>query len=414
MPFKSGCWASFLSVGFCGAYAPRKPFVVKLTQFDFTISSAENGRSMTQGIPFVSGVNCGRLLALTLVPFLLCAGCKKRPAAGGPAPTMATSVIAAEAKRQPIAETLALVGTLAANEFIEVKSEIDGTIAEILFEEGQPVKKDDLLIRMDESKLNASLAEAEANLKLSTATFERAQELARGKLIPQQEYDQAASIFQANKATAELRRRQLKEARIYAPFAGVAGSRSVSPGQVISKNTVLTWLVDLSIVKAEFNVPERFLSGVKSGQRVQLTVAAYPRQKFEGEVYFLAPQVDPNTRTLLMKARIPNAEHELKPGMFANLDLTLTLRQDATVIPESALLSQGNRTSVFVIDSNSNAQVRPVKVGLRIPNHIEILSGLEPGERVVAEGLQKVRPGGPVRPAPGESSSPATNVVKRS
>jgi membrane fusion protein (multidrug efflux system) len=267
---------------------------------------------------------------------------------------------------------------------------------------------------MDESKLNASLAEAEANLKLSTATFERAQELARGKLIPQQEYDQAASIFQANKATAELRRRQLKEARIYAPFAGVAGSRSVSPGQVISKNTVLTWLVDLSIVKAEFNVPERFLSGVKNGQRVQLTVAAYPRQKFEGEVYFLAPQVDPNTRTLLMKARIPNAEHELKPGMFANLDLTLTLRQDATVIPESALLSQGNRTSVFVIDSNSNAQVRPVKVGLRIPNHIEILSGLEPGERVVAEGLQKVRPGGAVKPAPAESSLPATNVLKRS
>ena len=326
----------------------------------------------------------------------------------------ATSVIAAEARLQPIAETLALVGTLAANEFIEVKSEIDGTIAEILFEEGQPVKKGDLLIRLDESKLSASLAEAEANLKLSTATFERAKELNTQKLIPQQEYDQAASTFQANKATAELRRQLLREARIYAPFAGVAGSRAISAGQVISKNTVLTWLVDLSVIKAEFNVPERFLSEVKPGQPVQLTVAAYPKQRFKGEVYFLAPQVDPNTRTLLIKARIPNPEHLLKPGMFANLDLTLTLRQQAMVIPESALLSQGDRTSVFVIDSNSNVQVRAVKVGLRIPNQIEILSGLEPGEKVVAEGLQKVRPGGAVKFGLPENSLSATNAAKRS
>jgi membrane fusion protein (multidrug efflux system) len=369
---------------------------------------------MIQGNPFKLAAQYGRWFILMLFAFLICMGCRKKPGASGGSPNIAPSVIAAEARSQPIAETLALVGTLAANEFIEVKSEIDGTIAEILFEEGQPVKKGDLLIRLDESKLSASLAEAEANLKLSTATFERAQELNQQKLIPQQEFDQAASTFQANKATAELRRQLLREARIHAPFAGVAGSRTISSGQVISKNTVLTWLVDLSVIKAEFNVPERFLSEVKAGQPVQLSVAAYPKQRFKGEVYFLAPQVDSNTRTLLMKARIPNPEHQLKPGMFANLDLTLTLRDKATVIPESALLSQGNRTSVFVIDSNSHAQMRPVKVGLRIPNQIEILSGLEPGERVVAEGLQKVRPGGAVQVAAPESSSSSTNAAKRS
>jgi membrane fusion protein, multidrug efflux system len=369
---------------------------------------------MTQGIPFAA-----RKKFLWLAVSILCVpvgwvGCKKKqnPAASQTAPP--TVVIAAEARRQPIAETLALVGTLAANEYIEVKSETDGMIAEILFEEGQPVKKGDLLIRLDDSKLSASLAEAEANLKLTTATYERAQELSRGKLIPQQEFDQAASAFQANKATVELRRRQLQEARIHAPFSGVAGSRSISPGQVISKNTIFTWLVDLSIVKAEFNVPERFLSEVKVGQAVQLSVAAYPREKFNGKVYFLAPQVDPNTRTLLIKARIPNPRHLLKPGMFANLDLTLTLRQEATVVPESALLSQGARTSVFVIDSNNNAQIRPVKVGLRIPDHIEILSGLEPGEKVIAEGLQKVRPGGAVKPVTMQNPSAPTNTVKRS
>lgn len=359
---------------------------------------------MIPGIPFVPDGKGARAVVTGLLALVLLAGCRKKQTAGGPPPSVATSVVAAEARRQPIAETLALVGTLAANEFIEVKSETDGTIAEILFEEGQPVQKGALLIRLDESKLSSSLAEAEANLKLSTATFERTQELSRQKLIPQQEYDQAASTFQANNATAELRKRQLQETRIHAPFSGLAGARSISPGQVISKNTTLTWLVDLSIVKAEFNVPERFLSEVKIGQPVQLSVAAYPKQKFQGEVYFLAPQVDPNTRTLLMKARIPNAEHHLKPGMFANLDLTLTLRQEAIVIPESALMSQGDRTLVYVIDGSSNAQVRPVKVGLRIPNQIEILSGLQPGEKVVAEGIQKVRPGGAVKVAVSESA----------
>lgn len=355
-----------------------------------------------------------RIITLAAVVCAVSAGCKKKPGAERPASAPPAVVIVAEAKRQPIAETLALVGTLAANEFIEVKAETDGTIAEILFEEGQPVKKGDLLLRLDETKLIASLAEAEANLKLSTSTFERAQELARQNLIPRQEYDQAASVFQANKATAELRRRLLREARIEAPFAGIAGSRSVSPGQVITKSTVLTWLVDLATVKAEFSVPERFLGEVKMGQQVQLRVAAYPRRTFAGEVYFLAPQVDPGTRTLLMKAKIPNSDHQLKPGMFANLDLTLTLREQATVIPESALLTQGDRTSVFVLDGNDTAHVRPVKVGLRLPNEIEIVSGLKPGERVIAEGLQKVRPGGAVRIAAPEGVSSATNTVKRS
>jgi membrane fusion protein, multidrug efflux system len=352
--------------------------------------------------------------AVAVLTVLVFAGCKKKQGAGAAPPMMATQVIAAEAKRQPVAETLAVVGTLAANEFVEVKSETDGTVAEILFDEGQPVKKSNLLIRLDETKLSASLAEAEANLKLAEITFERNKQLHRDKLISQQEYDQAASVSQVNRATVELRKRQLQDTRILAPFSGIVGARHVSPGQVISKNTTLTSLVDLEIVKAEFNVPERFLGEIKSGQGIELRVAAFPKQKFKGEVYFLAPQVDPNTRTLLMKARIPNAEHQLKPGMFANLDLTLTLRQDAIMVPESALLTMGERTAVYVIAADGTAQMRPVKVGLRTPNQIEILSGVQAGEKVVAEGLQKVRPGAPVKVATPPKDSTGTNAAKRS
>jgi membrane fusion protein (multidrug efflux system) len=324
-------------------------------------------------------------------------GCRKQQASGGPPPNPPTLVVAAEAKRQPIAETLAVVGSLAANEFVEVKSETEGTVAEILFQEGQPVTKGALLIRLDETKFTASLAEAEANLKMSQTTFDRNKQLLAGKLISQQEYDQTASMLQANLATVELRKRLWQDARIYAPFSGIVGARSISPGQVISKNSTFTWLVDLDTVKAEFNVPERIVGEVKTGQAIELKVAAFPKEKFKGEVYFLAPQVDPTTRTLLMKARIPNADHKLKPGMFANLDLTLTLRDEAIIIPESALMTTGDRTAVYVIAADGTAQMRPVKVGLRTPGQIEIVNGVQAGEKVVAEGVQKVRPGGPVK-----------------
>jgi membrane fusion protein (multidrug efflux system) len=219
----------------------------------------------------------------------------------------------------------------------------------------------------------------------------------REKLVSQQEYDQAAAQFQVNQATVELRRRQLADTRLFAPFAGLTGSRLVSPGQVITKSTMLTWLVDLDTVKAEFNVPERFLRELKIGQPLTFAVAAYPKESFRGEVYFLAPQIDPNNRTLLMKARVPNADRKLKPGMFANLELAFTLREDAIVIPESALMSVGERTSVYVIDAEGKAQPRPVKVGLRMANAIEITDGLQAGEKVIAEGVQKVRPGGAVK-----------------
>lgn len=350
-----------------------------------------------------------RAFALALLPSLLVVGCKKQQAAGGPPPNPPTSVLAAEAKKQSVAETLSVVGTLTANESIEVKAETDGTVAEILFQEGQPVKKGDLLIRLDESKFASALAEAEASLKLSALTYERNKELSREKLVSQQEFDQAAAQFQVNQATVELRKRQLADTRIFAPFAGLTGSRLVSPGQVIMKSTMLTWLVDLDTVKAEFNVPERFLRELKIGQPLTFSVAAYPKESFRGEVYFLAPQIDPNNRTLLMKARVPNADRKLKPGMFANLELAFTLREDAIVIPESALMSVGERTSVYVIDADGKAQPRPVKVGLRMANAIEITQGLEAGEKVISEGVQKVRPGGAVKAMAPQSNSTPTN-----
>ncbi len=333
-----------------------------------------------------------------LAGFPLLTGCKKQAGGqlgmGGMPPMQ---VVAVEAKSQPVTESLSLVGSVAANEMVEIKSETDGMVQEVLFDEGQQMKKGQLLLRLDETKLTAALNEAESNFKLSRANYDRAQQLLKDKLISQSEYDQAAATFTLNEATVELRRRELKDARIYAPFNGTLGARHISPGQVITKDTILTALVDLDPVKVEINVPERYLQRLKIGQPLEFTVAAFPAEKFRGEVYFISPQLDESLRTVLVKARIPNPDHKLRAGMFASLDLTLQVRESAIVIPEPAIISNGDNFSVFVVDKENKAQIRPVQVGIRLAGKAEIVKGLSAGEMVIVEGVQKIGPGSPVK-----------------
>jgi membrane fusion protein, multidrug efflux system len=344
-----------------------------------------------------------RLLFVLAIPLVM-TGCRKQAAvaADGPAPVQ---VIVVEAKVQPVAESLSLTATITPNETVEIKSETDGIVLETRFAEGERVAKGHVLVQLDDSKLAAAVKESEAILKLSQANHERTKQLFQDKLISQQDYDQAAATFAVNQAGLELKRRQLQDARITAPFSGIVGARQISPGQVISRSLPLTWLVDLDTVKVEVEVPEKYLRQLSLGQSMEFSVAAYPDDKFRGDVYFISPQIEESTRTALVKARISNAEHKLRGGMFASLDLTLKLRDSAIVIPEPALMSNGDRFSVFVVDASGLAQVRPVDVGFRLPGRVEILKGLSAGEKVVVEGLQKLRPGAPVKLAPPEAAA---------
>jgi membrane fusion protein (multidrug efflux system) len=350
-----------------------------------------------------------RLFITCIVVALAGTACRRSdPGASAPgaaAGGFAVQAIVVDAKVQPVSESLSLVGTVAAN---EIKSEADGTVEEVRFTEGQKVKAGDLLLRLDEVKFAAVAAEAEANFKLSRTTYERTRQLFTDKLISQQEFDQVAAQLQANQASLDLKKRQLKDARMLAPFDGVVGARSVSPGQVIAKNTTLTWLVDLDPIKVEFSVPERFVGQLRLGQMIELRVSAWPGRTFRGEVFFIAPVIETATRTALVKARVANPEHELRPGMFANLDLALRLKAEALVIPESAVMASGDRTIIYVVDSNDLAQIRPVTLGIRQAGLVEVATGLKAGERVVAEGIQKIRPGGKVKAVPPSTPSEAT------
>lgn len=320
---------------------------------------------------------------------------------------MAINVVAVEAKAQTVEEKISLVGTMAANESVEIKSEIDGAVEEINFEEGQKVEKGRALISIDKSKLDATLAQTEANLRLAETTGKRYQSLVESEAISKQEFDQAQANLEVSKAAADLVRAQLRDATIEAPFDGVIGERKVSVGQFIAKGTSITFLINQDPMKAEFRVPEKYLSRLKEKQAIEITVAAYPQETFKGEVYFIDPQIDTLTRTALVKAFVPNPEGKLRVGMFANLDLIVNVKAGAIVVPETALIPNGDAVSVFVVDAESKAEMRPVAVGIRMAGTVEVASGLKAGEKVIIEGFQKLGPGSKVAPRdPNQTQNP--------
>jgi membrane fusion protein, multidrug efflux system len=324
------------------------------------------------------------------------AGCGGKKPAAAPQGPMAVHVLAAAAAREAIEERVSIVASVSANESVEIRSRIPGSIEEIGFEEGQPVEEGQLLFALDQGKLQAAVQQAEANFKLAEANWERAQTMLEGRTISRQEYDQASAAYEAAKATLELTRQLFHDSKIAAPFEGITGPRLVSKGQVVNTDRVLGTLVDIDPVKVEFRVPERFASQLSEGQTIEYRVAAFAGEVFKGKVYFIDPQVDVDTRTVLVKALEPNADHRLRPGMFGNLDLILRVKSDALVVPEAALVVSADQTVVYKVDEKSLAQRVSVGVGQRMAGKAEILQGLAEGDRVITEGLQKIRPGAPV------------------
>ncbi len=336
--------------------------------------------------------------SLSVLTLLAVSGCGGDQA-GGPGPRPPVNVIVAPVVEQKVTEDIDLVGSLTPNERAEIKSEISGLIRAINFDEGDLVNKGDLLISLDDRKLSARLAEAEANFVLAKANRDRNQTLLESKTISEQVYDQSVGDFDAAVATRELRKRELEDARINAPFDGVVGYRQVSPGQFIQVGQAMTILVNMSPIKADFEVPERFIGQLAKGQRIDITVAAYPNRTFTGVVYFISPEVEVATRNVLVRANIENESGLLKPGMFGNLQLVLQIKEKALVIPENALIARAENSIVMVVDAENTAQMRLVQTGMRLDGAVEIIDGLSKGERVIVEGHQKVGPGSPVNPS---------------
>ncbi len=331
-------------------------------------------------------------VALSL-PLLSGLGCARRfEKAGGPPPDAALKVRTHQVAPQPFRETFAASATIMPNESVIIKSESEGRIVGIGFVEGERVEKGRVLFRLDPEKLNAALKEAQAAFALAEANRARAEEMLKANAISAQEFDVANSAYLARKAAVDLLARQLEDSVIRAPFDGVMGARLVSPGQMVGRLTPLASLVDQSRVKVEFRLPERLAPSVHIGMPVALRVAAWPDEAFEGQVSFISPDLDPATRTLLVRADLDNSSGRLRGGMFARVDLVLNEIPDALLIPDIALMQRGDKTFVYVVGDDSRAQLREVTTGPRVSGRVLVLSGLAPREVVVTEGHQKLGP----------------------
>jgi membrane fusion protein (multidrug efflux system) len=312
-------------------------------------------------------------------------------------PPMPVKTVAA--KVAPALDEASAVGTLRADESVVMRPEIAGRVAEIRFAEGQAVARGALLVRLDQSELAAVVASSRAQLKFEEQKLDRSEDLQKKGFISQQGLDdQKTSLARAKAKLAEDEAR-LAKTEMRASFPGVAGLRQVSEGQYVAAGTDIARLDKIDQLKLDFRVPETYIARLKPGQPLKVAVDAYAGQAFNGTIYAIEPAIDEQTRTLLARARVGNAELKLRPGMFARVQLQLGVRENAVWIPEQAIVPKGQDTFVFRVNAGK-AELVQVRTGSRKVGEVEILKGLAGGDMVVTEGTQRIGPGSSVMVMP--------------
>lgn len=324
---------------------------------------------------------------------------------GGAAPVLTELVALGEVTDEYIA-----LATARANEAIDVTPRISSVVSAIRFDEGQAVGEGDVLVELDSREIRADLDLAEANLRERRSRFGRLEALAASQVVSEIELEEIRAQLQVAEAQVNSARARLDDTIIRAPFAGTVGLRRISVGGLVQPNTVITTLDDIGVMKLEFSVPEEYLSVMSEGLAIEARGAAWPDRLFIGTVVSVDSRVDPMTRSLAVVAEIPNDDGDLKPGMFLQVEIDRR-RQDVVLAPESSLVPRQGRQYVYVVDEG-RAREREVKLGTRLPGHVEVVNGLNAGEEIVTQGVQRLRDGLPVRMAnapagPGTSGAAA-------
>lgn len=287
------------------------------------------------------------------------------------------------------------LGNARANESIEVRPRISSTVTAIHFADGQHVNKGDVLVELEDAELRADVAEARAALADLESQYVRAKELFESQLVSDARMESLKAQRDANKAALDAAEARLAEAVVRAPFPGRVGLRRVSLGSLVGPSTVITTLDDTDTIKLDFDVPETALARVGSGLPVVARSAAWPESTFVGKVQSVDTRIDPVSRTVTVRALVPNPHDLLRPGMFLTVNL---LRENivALMIPEQAIVPEQSRQYVLVVNGDGIIDKREVQLGRRRPGQVEVLKGLAEGDLVVAEGTQKATPGAPV------------------
>ena len=316
-----------------------------------------------------------------------------------PPPTTVTSAIVKQTDWQPI---LSAVGSISPVQGAVIGAEIPGMVAEINFESGKPVKKGDLLLKLDASSEIAQLRSAQADAELANADFERARDLANRKVISKAELDAAESKYRQKKAMVDNMQAIIDKKEIHAPFDGVTGIRSVNPGQMVAANDPLVSLQTLDHVFVDFSLPQKELGKIANDLPVRVTTDAVPGREFSGALSAINPAVDQATRNVKLQATLNNNDHALRAGMFAKVEVLLPEKNSVLYIPATSVAYAPYGDSVYVIEKKHNEETKQdelmlrqqfVRLGEARGDFVAVTEGLKAGEEVVSTGAFKLRNG---------------------
>ena len=337
----------------------------------------------------------------------------------GPAgPVAGVAVEASKVGRAALPQGITAVGSLRSDESITLRPEVAGRISAIQFREGERVAKGTPLIQLDTSVTAAEVLQARANLTLANQKYTRAIDLEKKGFLSGQARDEAENNLKVGEAAVALAEAKLAKLTIRAPFSGLIGLRSVSIGDYVKEGADMVNLEAVDPLKVDFRVPEVYLSQLRVGQSLQLTLDAMPGKNYEGKVFAINPLIDAAGRAVVIRAQVHNQDATLRPGMFARVRLLTREVQDALVVPEQAIVPQGDEWYVYrVIDGK--AQRTKVEIGQRRDGKTEIIKGLQDNDVVVTAGQLKLREGvavqvvGASAPTSSASAPPAVSVPSK-
>jgi membrane fusion protein, multidrug efflux system len=320
-----------------------------------------------------------------------------RPAGGGAsgAGTPAMKVSGIIVKPSVFSNSLSVTGSVEANEQVQIRSEVSGLVREINFVEGSNVSKGQVLLRIDDSELQAQLSQALTKQNLAAENEKRAGLLLKKEAISREEYDVAYADFRSLQAQTELIRAQLAKTRVRAPFSGKIGLRSISAGEYLTPTTIVASLVSVNPVKISFSIPEKYSSEVKHNNKIKFSVAGSDKT-FSAIVYAIEPGINTSTRTLQLRAKADNSHGSLLPGSFAKIELPLSNTEDAILIPSEAIIPVLKGRKVFVSDSGKAKEVM-VETGSRTEREVLVTSGLKAGDTVLTSGMMALKTDIPVK-----------------
>lgn len=331
-----------------------------------------------------------------------------KPAASSPAssgagasagPAKATAVEVAKVETQTLVDETQAVGSLRSRQGVMLRPEVGGRVKQIFFNDGQRVRKGQVMVQFEDQLQQAQLSQAKAELSIAQANHQRNQELVAQKFISQRSLDESGAALEVTRAKLALADATLQRLKVLAPFDGITGLKQINVGDYLKDGADMVNIEDLDAVLLDFRLPERFQAKIRAGQKAQLTVDALPGRPFMAIVQAVDPLIEANGRSVGVRGCIDNRQQQLRPGMFARVNAVFGARENAMVIPEEAIIPQGGRTFVVKVvpgekpDSLVSERV-PVKTGLRQPGKVEILEGLSAGDTVVTAGHQRLQKDG--------------------